>query len=231
VERLKPTWRGAALPPLALALLLVSGCGGSPPPQLADGTAPAAVPAPLADTVEHATLTHVHVIGSAATASVAAHACLDRLPPPSHLQSVLVERVGLNGSSITFRITAPPTIYACDHISDAAGEAQGKPWCGGAAGLLQGGRLRDPRLDVLCTDKHGQTVAFAWVVPLPKARWIVVRDGSRPEIYPVAAGLPVRVTTTHDVFQKDALALFHVSQYAADGRRLTSGTIEARVAG
>src|SRR5204863_2889666 len=102
----------------------------------------------------------------------------------------------------------------------------GKPWCGGSFGLTRDGRLLDPRLQ-LCDRTKDRLVAFAWIDPLPEAKWIVVRDGSTSEIYPVAGSLPVRVSTTSDVFRERSLAVFHVAQYGADGTRLRSASVEA----
>src|SRR5262249_55168552 len=135
------------------------------------------------------------------------------------------------GRSVTFRLGARR--LGCDSIQRPRFDPdlhRFRPWCGFAVGRTRGGRLLDPRLD-LCTATTGRTTAFAWIEPLPDARWIVVRDGRRRELYRTAEKLPIRVTTTGDVFPERSLALFHVTQYATGGGRLQSSTIVAVVAG
>jgi hypothetical protein len=142
----------------------------------------------------------------------------------------VVQRTSLSGASATFRQAGAPWVLGCDEIRDPFERRRSGPWCGGAAGKTAGGRLLDPRLD-LCANRKGKLTAFAWIDPLPDAEWIVVGDGYRREAYAVAGSLPVRVATTHDVFLAGSMALFHVSQYSGDGRRLASSTFNAAVAG
>src|SRR5437879_4276608 len=59
----------------------------------------------------------------------------------------VVERVGVDDESLTFRNRNGTGVYACDGGIDAAGEHR-PPWCGEAFGALADGRLLDPRLDV-----------------------------------------------------------------------------------
>jgi hypothetical protein len=82
--------------------------------------------------------------------------------------AVVVERIGVFGESLTFADSGRKTLYGCDGGTDAAGERK-PPWCGNPAGLLFGGKLLDPRLDVLCRDPKGRPLAYAWVEP-PRAR-------------------------------------------------------------
>jgi len=105
--------------------------------------------------------------------------------------SMVVERIGVFGESLTFADAAHKTLYGCDGGVDAAGERR-LPWCGNPAGLLFHGKLLDPRLDVLCRDRKGRPLAYAWVEPAAGVRWIGVDQGGYIEIYEVLAGLPVR---------------------------------------
>ena len=93
-----------------------------------------------------------------------------------------------------------------------------------------GGRLADPRLHVGCVDAEGRRLGFAWLEPARGARWVVVEEPGRTEVYEVAGGLPVRMTTER-VDVASSSATFVVVQYAADGRELARGPLRAVVAG
>ena len=78
-------------------------------------------------------------------------------------RTLVVERIGVDGRSLTFREPRAPRLYGCD-ASARADEPQDGGWCGGAVGTLAGGRLTDARLDLAgCRDGRGQPVAFAWL--------------------------------------------------------------------
>ena len=66
--------------------------------------------------------------------------------------------------------------------------------------------LNDPRLS-LCTNTDDEITAFAWVEPQPDAKWVVVSDAGKREVYEVAESLPVRVTTTDGTTPEGASAL------------------------
>jgi hypothetical protein len=134
----------------------------------------------------------------------------------------VVTRSSRLGSSLTFYVGG--YVYGCDQVGGRRG-VRGR-WCGGAAGLLRNGRLVDPRLDILCRDRRGHVVGFAWIQPQPGARLISVEG----ELYRPAGGLPVRVTT-ENVDPKGSSAVFHVAQYAAGGRELSDETLRVVVAG
>jgi hypothetical protein len=227
--RLGALRRGAALLPL---LALVAGCGGSSSAHLIDGSKPRPTPRVLAHVLAGATTTRVAVRPFASALPTDLSRCVDSFGPARPPAGTpIVERIGTSGRTVTFRIGA--LRYGCDAISNPRFDADLvhlRPWCGFAVGRTRNERLLDPRLG-LCADAKGRTTAFAWVEPAAGARWIAVRDGKRHEVYPVAASLPVRVSATNDVFADQSLALFHVTQYAADGRRLASADIEAAVAG
>jgi hypothetical protein len=69
------------------------------------------------------------------------------------------------------------------------------------------------------------------VTPSRPARWIGIRQGRRTEVYRVAAGLPVRVSTDRNVRIAGSSATFDVGEYDAPGRLLVRRTIVARVSG
>jgi hypothetical protein len=144
--------------------------------------------------------------------------------------TVVVERIGVFGESLTFPDSGRKTLYACDGGTDPAGERR-PPWCGSSAGLLFGGKLLDPRLDILCRDRRGRPLAYAWVEPAAGVKWIGVDQGTYTEIYEVLAGLPVRIVSTRGIQQGRARATFDVTQYDSHGQELVKGKLEAMVAG
>ena len=144
--------------------------------------------------------------------------------------ALVVERIGVDGESLTFANRGRTGVYACDGGVDPVGERV-RPWCGAVFGALVHGRLLDPRLDVLCRTRKGTPLAYAFVQPVAGAHWIgVVQDGYT-ELYEVLAGLPVRIASTRDVSVDAARARFEVSQYDVAGRLLERGDLEAAVAG
>ena len=89
------------------------------------------------------------------------------------------------------------------------------------------GMLNDPRLD-LCTNTDDELTAFAWVEPRPDAKWVVVSDADKREVYEVAESLPVRVTTTDGTAPESSKASFPIEEYAADGTELREYTLKRR---
>lgn len=144
--------------------------------------------------------------------------------------ALVVERVGVDGQSLTFATRSGTGVYACDGGVDPAGERP-LPWCATVFGQRVEGRLLDPRLDVTCRDRHGKPLAYAFVEPVPGAHWISVEQDGYVEVYEALAGLPVRVATTRHVEAGEARATFRVAQYDVHGRELVSGELEAAVAG
>jgi hypothetical protein len=217
--------------PLRLVALVtavaLAGCGvDDSSPQLVDGTRAETLPAELAD-LDDAVMTRVTVVQAGEVSDLAA--C--DLAPESELAEV-VERVGLRGSSVTF--VHGTALYGCNAIPgppvldpDDPGDGV---WCSGAAGRLDADGLNDPRLS-LCQDADSNLTAFAWVEPDADAKWLVVSDAGTREVYEVAAGLPVRVTTTDDVELESSRASFEIEEYAADGAKLREYVLEAVVAG
>jgi len=143
---------------------------------------------------------------------------------------LVVERTGVFGESLTFADRRRRTLYACDGGTDPAGERP-LPWCGSSAGRLVHGKLLDPRLDIVCRDRKGGALAYAWVEPVAGARWVAVDQGGYAELYEVLAALPVRVATRRGIELSRARARFRIAQYDAGGKQLVRGTLEAAVAG
>jgi hypothetical protein len=144
--------------------------------------------------------------------------------------AVVVERIGVFGESLTFADVGRRTVYACDGGTDPTGERK-PPWCGSSAGRLFGGKLLDPRLDILCRDRKGRQLAYAWVEPAAGARWIGVDQDAYTEIYEALAGLPVRIASARGIKPGRARAAFDVTQYDSHGKELVKGKLEAAVAG
>jgi hypothetical protein len=210
---------------LALAALLAAGCGdagGDRPARLLDGR-PAARFEPVPASVIAS--------GRVVQLDDRADECLsasDRMNVAADAPAI--ERIGVDDESLTFASRDRAVVYACDGGIDSAGE-RNAPWCHTVLGELDAGHVLDPRLDVICRDRARRTLAYAFVDPLPGARWIGVRDEGYVELYEVLGGLPVRVAATRGVDLQDAAATFQLTQYDADGRELARGEMEAAVAG
>jgi hypothetical protein len=157
-------------------------------------------------------------------------ACLRRYEGFARPVSPLVERVGVNGESLTVKDLSGFWLLGCD---SSAGPAQGDGrWCGAVPGRLYDDRLRDPRLSIAsCTTSDGEPVGFAWIQPGPSASYVAVAQRGYAEAYEVAAGLPVRVVTTTDISVEESGARFDVSEHDADGGLLREYELDARVAG
>jgi hypothetical protein len=209
---------------VALALAGCAAASDGSPPRLLDGSRPAPPPAALARLREPLALGRVRAVPARAADQPRLRTCLRRFTLtrlPEH--SVVVERIGVAGASLTFRDPH-------QHVLDGSdGLDTGPRFCGSAAGLLRRGRLLDPRLEIVCGGRRGH-VGFAWIEPVPHAVWIAVEERGYTELYRVAGGLPVRVTTSK-VRPLAASAVFRVSQHAAGGVELAKTTLEARVAG
>lgn len=213
-----------------IALIAIAGCGGGDsPPQLVDGTTAGEPPAAL-NGLGDAVLTRAVVENESDLDPDEYEACAG---PRDGGDRTVVERTGLNGSSLT--IESGRLLFGCDRIPDPLTAEDpdlpyGGIWCASPNGRLSKGGLNDPRLS-LCPNTNDEYTAFAWVEPRPAAKWIVVSDTGTSEVYEVAESLPVRVTTTHGVEPERARVSFDVAEYAADGRRLRQYVLTATVAG
>ena len=212
-----------------IALVAITACSGDvkTPTTLADGTS---VPPPVVEITTQlpqvwttVRLTPAHRV---ATGSVEA-ACLATAPSvrPS---AAVVTRLGVVGSSVTFRSAPSSGLVACDSTDS---REDGEPWCARAYGRMADGRLQDPRLDLLCVTDVGAPVAFAWFQPDDRSAYIAVRHDDFSEVYPIRAGLPVRISTTNGIDVEHSSATLDVSEYDAQGAFVASSNFEARVAG
>ena len=136
-----------------------------------------------------------------------------------------VERDGLLGASLTISDPGSPWLYGCDF------RPGGSSLCGAAVGEWRAPRLNDPRLDILCADAKRRPLGAAWVVPLQRARSIVVRERRLTEVYPVAGRLPVRIWTREGIRYERSSAVFDVTQRGPGGRTLAHERLHAAVAG
>jgi len=153
-------------------------------------------------------------------------ACLRRFPE-LHVSggTRVVEREGLLGASLTISAPGSPWLYGCDFTP------RRRRLCGASVGKWRAGRLNDPRLDILCRDREARPLGAAWVVPLPRARSIAVRERRITEIYPVGGDLPVRIWTRDGVRYARSNADFDVTQRGPGGRTLVHERLHAAVAG
>jgi hypothetical protein len=217
---------------MVVGSMLLAGCdvnGSGPPTTLMSGSRAAELPVDLEGVGSPAVLTSVTPSGiDEIEAGSAIAMCLERARG-DHPSGPIVVRVGVSGESVTFRIGSQPGLYGCDN-SEGPREA-GRHMCGVAFGQLSEGRLQDPRLDVgACTTKDGAPLGFAWVEPIPSARYVAVEQDGYVEVYETAGGLPVRVTTS-DVEIERSSATFSVSEHASDGSLIRRYRLEASVAG
>jgi hypothetical protein len=170
--------------------------------------------------------TSVHVRRASELASTLRE-CRGRGPREWLSGTPVVDRRSGRRRSLTFRGADGNFLAGCDSIGV---RIEGRRWCAAAIGTLFRGRLRDPRL-TLCLPRSGKPVGFIWVTPTRRARWIGIRQGRRSELYRVAAGLPVRVSSDRNVRIAGSSATFDVSEYDVRGRLVGRRTIVARVSG
>ena len=218
---------------VAALVAMAAACTGDdkPPAQLIDGT-PAERPSAvtLEGIAEDQIATMVDAVDARRVApTTRAAQCLRRARDHAAVGPV-VARIGVNGESVTFRASSGQSLIACDR---AAGAIEGREvWCGIAVGRLEHERLQDPRLDLAgCRTAAADPVAFAWIEPGRATRYVTVGQPGFTEVYRVASGLPVRVTTTSDIEQEGSRASFRITEHDRDGRLLRAYTLDARVAG
>src|SRR5256885_13147681 len=142
----------------------------------------------------------------------------------------MVERIGVDGESLTVASRDGSMVYACDGGIDPAGERH-LPWCHAVVGELDGERVLDPRLDVICRDRRRRPVAYAFVDPVPGAHWIGVRQDGYAEIYEVLAGLPVRVAAVRGIDVQNDTAGVGGTPYDAAGRGAGPGGVGGAAGG
>jgi hypothetical protein len=225
-------------PGSALRLAAVSGCAAvvltacrgddSPPTTLLDGSPAVAPPVALDGVGRPAIMAEAAVSPRRRVAAGSAEAACLRGSDDGG-SGPLAVRVGATATSATFRVLSGRALVACDGVS--RGGVVGA-WCGRAFGLLREGRLEDPRLDLACVRPDGRPVAFAWIEPTQRARYVAVEEPGYVEVYAAAGGLrsPVRVVTT-DVDVSSSSASFDVSEHDRAGRLLRRYRLEATVSG
>jgi hypothetical protein len=199
---------------ICLFVFAVAGCGGpDTPDHLFDGSR--AITVSLFD--DNFVATRVRIVASS-----------DVLDCPGlEERRAVIQRIGVEGGSLTFRDPSEPGVLGCDA---APGEYELAPWCGVAAGRLYGGLLRDPRLDI-CQSREGRLTGFVWVEPVEGAKWIGLDQDSYVELYEVVGELPVRIASRRNVSLADSRASFEIVQYDGEGHELQKATVDARVAG
>jgi hypothetical protein len=137
--------------------------------------------------------------------------------------------VSVHGESVTVRDVRRTSVLGCDN--GAGARESGRRWCGAAYGRLHGGRLLDPRLDLLCTDADGDPLAFAWVEPSAGTRFVVVRQDGYAEAYEATGGLPVRIVSATGIDLAASRATLDVSEHDRAGTLVRRYALDARVAG
>ncbi|HUF02013.1 MAG TPA: hypothetical protein VMN35_06280 [Gaiellaceae bacterium] len=200
------------------------------PTTLMDGSAARVVPVTLDGVEEPTVLTRARIVrvGKLERGSAAAE-CLGGRARGSWVSGVAVERMGVTSESVTLRETSGRALHACD---DSPGDRDtDRRWCGGAYGVLIAGRLRDPRLSILCSTGDGTLLGFVWIQPGAATRYVAVEQSGFVEVYETAGGLPVRVSTTTHVDLEHSSAAFSVSEHDASGSLLRTYELRAVVAG
>jgi hypothetical protein len=231
-ERARVYMPAVALGSLAAAAVLalaLAACGRAPsaPATLVDGSRAPSPDVVLEGVDGPLVAVRTRVVRRHLGASPAAASCLraDWSEPPA---APAVHRVGTSGESVTLAGGSRRALLACD----GTGARGAGRWCGHAFGRLGRGRLRDPRLDLgACLTPDRRPVAFAWIVPGPGTRYLVVRRRGFSESYATAAGLPVRIAFTERIDLERSRAAVEVSEHAADGKLLRTLEMEAVVSG
>jgi hypothetical protein len=151
---------------------------------------------------------------------------LSTCPPGDRAKGAesVVERVGVNGRGITL-LASREEIAGCDRNPRA--RAVYRPRCSIAGWPFRDGRVSDGRLEICVGRDQRAVIAFVWINALSHARWIVVDQPGFREVYPVAAGLPVRVSTVSEI---GSPTVFHTAQYDARGVLLARRRVTASIA-
>ena len=211
------------------AVTVLAACGGTartrPPDRLLDGSQPPTLPGALRSLQGAVVSTKMRAVPARA-GGPRLRACLVRFSPLRvQPTTLLVERVGLVSSSLTFRVGA--SVYGCD--ATAGPKELPGPWCGSEVGRADPATF-DPRLNILCRDKQRRLIGLAWIQPDTGVRYVIVREHGYSEAYTVVGRLPLRVPTS-DVDPSTSSATFRVEQYDSHGRRLARRKLRAVVAG
>ena len=222
-------WRPVVATLAVLATL--SGCGGSgldAPERLSDGSTPAPVPQELSK-ISGAVVVGTRIVRGLDLEKEPYVKCLAQVPGGA--PQVAVERVTVDGRTLTFASADRRTLIACDGAARARERAG--IWCGGGVGRWEvGGHVNDSRLDIVnCLTSAGDDVAYAFVNPAPRARWLVVDHDHFREIYDAGDPYPVRISTTEGIDRDTSSLKVRVRSYDADGKEVGDETLHAVVAG
>jgi hypothetical protein len=217
-----------------VAAALLAGCAGGSDgdsgESLLDGSSAGAAPVELDDVDGGTILTSAKAIPiDAIEPDSAAASCLRDEFAELDAGGSAVVRIGVASESVTFEEASRRGLFGC---SNSAGpREENRRWCDGAYGQLYSGRLRDPRLGILCKTTDGAYVGFAWVQPASNVRYVAVEQPEYTEVYEAAGGLPIRIATVSGVDVETSSATFSVSEHDADGRRIRKYELKASVAG
>ena len=213
---------------------LLAGCAGESDGDdalsLVDGSSASAAPVELEGVDGGTVLTSATAIPiDAIEPDSAAASCLREEFAELDAVGSAVVRVGVASESVTFEEASRRGLFTC---SNSAGpREENRRWCDGAYGQLYSGRLRDPRLSILCKTTDGPYVGFAWVQPADDVRYVAVEQPEYTEVYEAAGGLPIRIATVSGVDVETSSATFSLSEHDAEGRRIREYELEAFVAG
>src|SRR4051812_32032349 len=178
---------------LCLVAVALPACGSHAAGRLADGTRPRTLPHRVRAAAGDPTFTQGHTLGRTAADELGFADCRRRAGVAVPPGAVVVERVTTAGISFTTRVA--PGLFACDMRPLRDGTAARA--CAMTIGKVQSGNLLDPRLTLACGFGQKRHLAFAWVEPRPRTRWLLVHDGERRELYEVAGDVPVRIAITN----------------------------------
>jgi hypothetical protein len=224
--------KSGAAPRLSAVLLVtvaaatVVGCGGGAgAKRLLDGSTTVSPPVDLQGVEGRIVRTKVRIWRAGGYDPQRLGACLARGGPLPD-DRLIVERVGVTGESISFRDASGGVLLGCDN---SLGPREDRHvWCGQQAGELEAHHLKDPRLDVGCQTGDRERMGFVWIEPGTAARYVAVEQRGYTEVYEVAAGLPVRVSTED---AGDSMATLRYSEHDIHGVLLRRAALRAFVAG
>jgi hypothetical protein len=222
--------RGLEVALVALAAVAQVAClGGGGPIRLVDGSLARASSIALDGVGSRQIATRATAVDHPDTTTGPVARCIATMREHAP-RAPVIWRVGVDGASVTLATASGREIAACDGTALSTGHDP--TWCGVALGRLREGRLRDPRLDLAaCSTPSADPIAFAWVSPGPRARYVAVGGDGFVEVYLVVAGLPVRVASTSGIDVDTSSASFEISEHDARGGLLRSYTLLASVAG
>ena len=200
------------------------------PSELMDGSPARGVPVELEGIDGAVVRTSVRVTAANdLEAGSAGAACVRERAGGRAVAGPVVERVGVSSESVTLTLGSGRSLLACDNARGPREEDA--RWCGGAFALLVGGRLRDARLDVLCSTGDDEPLAFVWIEPHDETRYVAVEHPGFTEVYQTAADLPVRVASTREVDLERSTAELAISEHDAAGGLVRRYDLRAAVAG